>query len=339
MSEATAALLSQLPPAPAHLAGEDGAPRTGLFKGSVGDAAFGALKAPYAPSFLERRLIEKKWQYLFVATGEMMLSLAIVDTGYLSTGICAVFDRGSRRLLANENPVLPPLAARLAEAPADGASARLIGPGLRATIQRAGGKIAVRASWAHTDVDLNLDASAAPAPLTAIAPVGGPGRFDFTQKTVLVPAEGEVRCGNARFVVDGELAGLDYTHGLLARETAWRWAFATGRAASRRVAFNFSEGFLQGEGENAVWIDGDPQPAGKVSFTFDGSAPLSQWRIRSEDGRVDLVFQPEGYRAQTIDLKLILSKYLQPFGTFSGRLLDAQVDGLAGVTEDHATRW
>ena len=339
MSETSPALPSQLPSAPAQLAGEDGAPRSGLFAGSVGDATFAALRAPYAPSFLERRLIEKKWQYLFVATEEMMLSLAIIDTGYLSSGLCAVFDRGSRRLLANENPVLPPLAAQVGEAPTDGASARLIGPGIRASIQRAEGKIAVRASWGHTDVDLQLDASAAPTPLTAIAPVGPPGRFDFTQKTVLVPAEGEVRCGNARFNIHGELAGLDYTHGFLARETAWRWAFATGRAGSRRVAFNFSEGFLQGEGENAVWIDGGPLPAGKISFTFDGNAPLSTWRIRSEDGRVDLVFQPEGYRAQTIDLKLILSRYLQPFGTFSGQIHGVQVDGLAGVTEDHAARW
>ena len=341
MSEATAPadLPSQLPPAPARLAGVDGAPQSGLFSGSVGDASFAGLTPPYAPSFLERRLIEKKWQYLFVATREMMLSLAIIDTGYLSSGICAVFDRGSRRLLANENPVLPSISARIGDAPADGSSARLVGVNLRASIERADGRISVRASWGHTDVELDLDTREAPAPLTAIAPVAGPGRFDLTQKTVLVPAEGEVRCGNASFPVLGELAGLDYTHGFLARETAWRWAFATGRAGSRRVAFNFSEGFLQGAGENAIWIDGGPQPAGSISFTFDGNAPLSPWRIRSEDGRVDLVFQPEGYRAQTIDLKLILSRYLQPFGTFSGQLHGVQVDGLAGVTEDHAARW
>ncbi len=341
MSEApaAAALPSPLPPAPAQLAGEDGAPRCGLFAGPVGDASFATLKAPWLPSFVERRLIEKRWQYLFVATEEMMLSLAIIDTGYLASGICAVFDRGSRRLLANENPVLPSISALIGDAPADGSSARLLGVNLRASIQRAGGRISVRASWGHTDVELDLDAREAPAPLTAIAPVTGAGRFDFTQKTVLVPAAGEVRCGNASFPVRGELAGLDYTHGFLARETAWRWAFATGRAGSRRVAFNFSEGFLQGEGENAVWIDGGPQAAGKISFTFDGAAPLSPWRIRSEDGRVDLVFQPEGYRSQTIDLKLIMSKYLQPFGTYSGQLHGVQVDGLTGVAEDHTALW
>ncbi len=76
-----------------------------------------------------------------------------------------------------------------------------------------------------------------------------------------------------------------------------------------------------------------------MSFTFDGNDALSPWRIRSEDGRVDLVFQPEGQRAQTIDLMLIASRYVQPFGSFSGKLHGVTLDGLAGVTEDHVARW
>ena len=337
MSEASAQPAPEpqpLPAAPATLAGEDGAPRMGLYRGAIDDPRFAALQPPWAPAFFERRFVEKTWQYACVATQDMMLAIAVIDTGYLASGICAVFDRGSRRLLANENPVLPSISARV-----DPQTARLTGPGIRARIERKGDEIAVKASWAHTDVDLVLDAAKAPLPMTAVAPVGPPGRFDLTQKTVLLPAEGEVRCGNIRFPVQGELAGLDYTHGYLARDTAWRWAFGNGRAGGRPVAFNFSEGFLQGDGENVVWVDGEPRPAGRVSFTFDGSAPLAQWRIRSEDGRVDLVFQPEGYRAQTVDLKLILSRYIQPFGAFSGRLHGVQLEALPGVTEDHTARW
>lgn len=340
MSEATAgAPANRLPPAPASVAGPDGTPQTGLFCGSVADARFAALSAPYAPSFFERRLIEKRWQYVLVTTPEMMLCLAIIDSGYLASGFCGVFDRGSRRLLTDAHPVLPPISAHIKDPPGDGMSARLLGPGVRASIQRAGAEILIRATWAHTDLDLKLDVGRAPPPITAIAPVGLPGRFDFTQKHVLVPAEGEVRVANVRFPVLGGFAGLDYTHGYLARETSWRWAFGQGRARDRLVAFNFSEGFLQGEGENVAWIDGEPQPAGKVSFTFDGNAPSSLWRIRSEDGQTDLVFHPEGHRAQTIDLKVVSSRYLQPFGTFNGRVLGVAVDGLPGVTEDHVARW
>ena len=336
MSEAPA-LPPQLPAAPESLAGTDGRPRFGLYAGSLRDASFAGLKD--LPGPLQRRLMEKKWQYVFVATPEMMLSLAVIDAGYLASGICAVFDRGSRRLLVNENPVLPPICAQVGEAPADGMSARLLGPAIRARLQRAGGRVSIQAKWAHADVDLLLDANRAPLPMTAVAEAGEPGRFDLTQKTVLVPAEGEVRAGNVRFPVQGQLAGLDYTHGFLARETAWRWGFASGRAGSRLVAFNFSEGFLGGEGENVVWIDGEPQATGPVGFSFDAADPLGQWRLRSEDGRVDLVFHPEGHRAQTIDLKLIRSRYLQPFGTYSGTVNGAAVDSLPGVAEDHSALW
>jgi hypothetical protein len=336
MAEAAPLPAAQLPPAPRSLAGDDGAPRAGLYSGSLGDASFSALRGEYLAGMLQRRMMEKKWQYVCVATPDAVLALCIVDAGYLSSGFCAVFDRGGRRLLIDENPVLPSFCASISEQPGD---ARLTGPGIHARIERKEGRILVTARWGHADIDLSLDVERAPPPMTAIAPVGTPGRFDLTQKTVLIPAEGEIRAANVRFEVKDALAGLDYTHGYLARETAWRWAFATARQGNRQVAFNFSEGFLQGAGENVVWLDGEPRAAGKVSFTFEGDAPLSPWRLRSEDGAVDLAFHPEGYRAQTVDLKLILSKYVQPFGTFSGRLHGIDVDGLPGVTEDHTARW
>jgi hypothetical protein len=102
---------------------------------------------------------------------------------------------------------------------------------------------------------------------------------------------------------------------------------------------NFSDGFLQGEGENAVWIDGEPRAVGPVTFSFESRTPLAPWRVQSAGGRVDLTFRPEGFRAQTIDLKLIASRYLQPFGTFSGQVDGVAIEGVPGVTEDHAARW
>jgi len=336
MSEARAWRRS-LPPAPPRPIDDDGRPRFGLYSGPLADAGFAGLAG--APGMLERRFVEKRWQYVFLATPEMMLALAVIDCGYLSSGICAVFDRGSRRLLVDDNPVLPPLFAQVGDEPADGMSARLTGLGFRARLQRAGGRISVRASWVHAGIDLLLDADRAPPPVTAIAPTAAPGRFDVTQKTVLVPAEGEVRAGNVRFPVRGQFAGLDYTHGLLPRDTSWRWAFAGGRAGSRLLAFNLSDGFLGGEGENVVWLDGEPQAVGPVRIAFQPQSPLSPWTVRSEDGRVDLTFHPEGCRAQAIDLKLIRSRYVQPFGAFAGRIGSVAVEALPGVAEDHSARW
>ncbi len=327
---------------PARLIGEDGAPVAGTFFGPVANPAFLHLNSAYQRTFLERKLVEKKWQYLHVATPEMMLSAAIIDTGYLASGFCAVFDRGARRLLVDENEVLPPLCVSINDEPNDGLSARLLGPGVDARIERGAGRVLFSAHWGYGSVELSLDARKAPKPLSAVAKLGE-GRFNFTQKIVGIPAEGEVRAGNHTYLVQGQLAGLDYTHGYLLHETAWHWAFASGRAGNRALGLNLSQGFLDAA-ENAVWVDGTPATVGPVRFTFDAATPLSPWRIKSDDGGLDLTFQPEGLRARNIDLKLIMSRYAQPFGTFSGHITSATgerlaIVGLAGITEDHAARW
>jgi len=330
-----------LPPPPARLV-EAGAPVEGTWAGPLRDAGFDGLAGEYARGFLERRLVEKRWQALFLATPQAMISLAIVDAGYLSSGILSVFDRGARRVLIDSNPVLPPLFAWVADEPNDGMRAVLTGPRIGARIERSGGRILATARWGGVALDLALDARGAPPPMTAACKLG-PGRFNFTQKLVGLAAEGEVRVGNARFAARGEPAGLDFTHGYLARDTSWRWAFASARQGGRLIGFNLSEGFMQSS-ENAVWIDGAPCSVGPVRFAFEPGAQLAPWRIRSDDGSLDLTFQPEGCRSQSVDLKVVVSKYLQPFGVFSGHLTTAsgdrlEVDSLPGVTEDHIARW
>jgi hypothetical protein len=331
-----------LPRAPSRIV-ELGSPVFGAWAGSVPDASFDGLNEEYPRGMVARRLTEKRWVYVLVPTREVMLAMALVDAGYLSSGFCAVLDRGSGKLLFDSSPVLPPLCASIGEVPGDGLSARLVGPRIKARIERSGGRILVEARWMSAAVDVVLDARAAPPPLSVCSRIGT-GRFNFTQKLVCVPAEGEIRAGNARFTVHGDLAGMDFTHGFPARETKWRWAFGSGKAGARTIGFNLSEGFLPGSPESAAWVDGPPCATGPVRFEGDFSDRDAPWRIRGEDGGLDLVFTPEGRRAQDIDLKLVASRYLQPFGTFRGHLTAASgeriaIEAIPGVTEEHVARW
>jgi hypothetical protein len=342
MADALPAAPQALPRAPSRIV-ENGAPTFGAWAGTVPDASFAGLGEEYPQGLVARRTVEKRWVYVLVPAREAMLAMAIVDAGYLSSGFCAILDRGSGRVLFDWSPVLPPLCARVADEPGDGLRARLMGPRIRARIERSAGRILVEARWMTASADLVLDARAAPPPLSVCARID-PGRFDFTQKLVAIPAEGEIRAGNVRFEVRGELCGLDFTHGFLARETKWHWAFGTGTASGRVIGFNLSEGFLPGSAECAVWLDGPPCAAGAVRFEGDFADPDAPLRIRGEDGGLDLVFTPEGRRAQDIDLGVVASRYVQPFGTFRGHLTNASgeridLDGVPGVTEEHAARW
>jgi hypothetical protein len=86
-------------------------------------------------------------------------------------------------------------------------------------------------------------------------------------------------------------------------------------------------------------------PVGAATIEYDAAAPDAPWRVRTEDGCVDLEFRPEGRRAKHQDLVIAASRYVQPVGTFHGTVRPGvgaaavEVKDLLGVTEDHAARW
>ena len=83
---------------------------------------------------------------------------------------------------------------------------------------------------------------------------------------------------------------------------------------------------------------------GRSKFEYDAKDTLLPWKISSEDGSVDIVFSPQGKRQQSIDYKIISSRFQQPFGLFSGTctLPDGRrviIDNQPGVVEEHHARW
>jgi hypothetical protein len=317
-----------------------GKPRFGLWKGSVGNASFAGLQPPFERSFLARKLIEKKWTYTLVATPDLFFCMAIIDAGALHSAFLALFDRKSRTLLADFNVVLPPLFALVSEQPS-ALHAIFSAPGAHAAIEQLGAGVRVGARFEGCEVELRLDSIDEPSCASACADLGG-ARFDFTQKRCGLTASGTIVHKGRAFTVEDGRAGLDFTHGYLQRETAWRWAFGMGESAGRKLAFNFSEGFLEAGSENTLFFDGAPCSVGPIQFEFDRSDVTAKWTLRGEG--VELTFTPEGLRRQNTWTPLLYSRYVQPFGSFSGYLTSAagarlEVEGLAGVTEDHAAKW
>jgi hypothetical protein len=74
---------------------------------------------------------------------------------------------------------------------------------------------------------------------------------------------------------------------------------------------------------------------------YDETAP---WQVTTDDGRIDLWFEPSGVRRERLNAWLIASNFRQYIGTFSGTVRDEAgnsipVDGLRGLMEDHFARW
>lgn len=235
----------------------------------------------------------------------------------------------------------------VSDRPDEGADARFTWPGLniRASRKRGSDLYAITARVGDLTLDAELDTKGAPTPLTLVAPVTG-GTVNVTQKWAQLPARGTVRIGDRSYSLDGGFGGFDYTNGLLARHTAWRWAFAAGRdAGDGGVAFNLVSGIndTDAASENVVWVDGMAVPVGRIDFQFDAAATSSPWRIASDDGIVDLVFEPIGEHREHRDLGFARSHFVQVLGTFRGTInalgRSRRMSMVAGVTEDQDVLW
>ena len=330
-----------LPPVPAEVLDAAGAVACGKYTGAIPEINWSLLGAPYRRGRWWRHTHHKRWQYLALATDDLFCGAAIVDVGWTNTAFAYIFDRQQKRLLGHfSQDGVPGLTARINDYPSSGAAShfRFLGKHIHFAISHD--------AEATLDVDghdFSLHATlclhdAAPS-LTAIGPVEG-GAVHATVKSSAIPLQGSVEVAGRRWLLDGGVGSSDYSNGFLARDTAWRWA----SAHSRAIGFNLQAGYF-GNNENALWLDGEIIGLGAASFDFDPTDPMGRWHITTDDGLLDVYFQPEGYRQENKNLLIAASRYIQPIGTFRGWVRahrDAPlrvITDLVGVTEDHTARW
>ncbi len=283
-----------------------------------------------------------------VANAEIMVALVLLDAGYATNAFVFAVDLGTRRLLIDRTALgLPRVSVRVGDRPNEGSDARFSAQGLRLAISRGVGQGAFRVQADARDLalDVELEARDAPPSLVLIAPVPG-GTVNVTQKTSGLAARGNIRVSGRTYDLAGGFGGFDYTSGLLARHTAWRWAFATGRAADgRRVGLNLVAGFNESgaSSENAVWIGEAVASVGRATFEFDSAKPEQPWRITTDDGAVALAFTPIGVHREDRNLVVARSHFAQVAGTFDGSLRtsagEIAIAALPGVTEDQDILW
>jgi hypothetical protein len=321
----------------------------------------GALAGDFRLTPVRALLERKRWQWAMVATPEVLLVLAVVDLGYSANAFLSAVDVQSGRPLFDGGWLqLPGPAAGVGDAPGEGLSAHLRQPGLSLKCERPAGQARYRltarisrlqaflqgARQGPVVLDAELLAAGGAPPLTVVAPLGEAGKVNVTQKWGGLLAFGTLTAGGRRFLLDGGVGGLDYTQGLHARHTAWRWAFASGRLPDGTpFGLNAVEGFNESPeaNENALWVGEALEPLARARISFMPRDVMAPWRVTTADGAVDLTFRPLHPHREERDLKLVRAHFLQALGTFEGRVRvkgrDVRVSGVPGVTEDQDVLW
>jgi len=333
------------PPAPPRPLDEKGRPLLGAYAGSFEVIDLDPLAGTGPRGWLARHAVRKRWIYLFAASEQAVLGAAVVDLGYAGSAFAFALDRREGKLLFDVGLRGGPRSARVGDLPGPGARARFGRRGRLVEIDRSAERWRLLLEVGACRADVTLASGGAPAPFSLVAPVA-PGRVNVTQKEGALAAGGWAASGERVLSLAGGLGGTDVTNGLLARRTAWRWAFAAGRdAEGRPLAFNLVSGFNEGAATEDVAFDGEgPRPLPPCAFELDAARPLAPWRVASADGSVVLRFAPAAVHREEIDAWLVRSRFVQVAGAFDGHLPGpdgrrVEVLGLPGVVEDQAVLW
>lgn len=297
----------------------------GSFRGALPRVAWPASGAT-------RFLRGKKWLWAAIDCEDAWLSLVVLRAGYAANALAYVFDKKERRMLVDRAVVAPTFSTTLTEdVHASGTIAKFaFGKDLIA-VERSGPDVELKLRFARIDVDAILDETSAPPGIVAIADLGD-GLRNATEKRAMCKVRGRFAVGGLHYDLENAVGGWDYSNGLLPRHTKWRWAYGL----SAKVGFNLVEGFV-GEGECALFRNGDVEPLAMPRFVFDKHAPEQPWRIEG-DG-IDLRFDVGAVHAQHTNFGIVRSRFLQPVGAFTGTIGGVSVDRLPGVVEDQDVVW
>ncbi len=192
------------------------------------------------------------------------------------------------------------------------------------------------------------EAAAGFEPMSLCTRIGRNG-WVYAHKVAALPASGHIECKGRLYDLEDcrAYAHHDFSAGYMRRETFWNWACFSGESTEgTSVGLNVSCGVNETSfSENCFWLDGQLEQLGLCQFDYDWDAPTaSDWRVTNQDGRLDMVFTPEGAHLEKLNLGLIASDFKQIFGHFSGRIVSTrgeviEVLALPGFVEDQYAKW
>lgn len=300
---------------------------------------------------------EKRWCYAGIVSPDIFFGAAIVHLGYAASGFCFGFDRKTCEMVEFTSVGLPLGRVRYDRNPESGIC-RFQAPekgieisGNLKTARQLRADLKNRGRSLRADIEFSGSAHGF-APMHFPMDMGRK-KTAFTTKAAGLKAEGTIWLGEKKIILSGEnsFALFDWTHGAYHRQTFWNWACGAGwargpgKGSKTALGFNFSRGVYEnGRLENTLWINGVPEPAGEMAFSYDPKDPLAPWKIQSKDQKIDLTFFPEGMRRADDNFWVLASRFIQPLGRFEGKITTESgtalvLENTGGVVEEHYAKW
>ncbi len=148
--------------------------------------------------------------------------------------------------------------------------------------------------------------------------------FYYNQKINCMPAHGKVTIGHDKYLFEKETSFgvLDWGRGVWTYKNTWYWSSLSSVLDGVRVGFNFGYGFgdTSKATENMVFYDGKAFKIDQVTFTFNQDNLMDSWKIKDNEGKIDLTLSPIIDRIDNINFGIIKNFGHQIFGRFNGTI-------------------
>jgi hypothetical protein len=334
------------------LINKDGQPSFGVFPDSVGEINHMDYDLRNAMdkrlSTFSKRLKYNQFQFIGLTSPELIVGIAIVDLKFASNCFVYAYQPQTKRF--EEFSFIQPLSLNTQMSPKPNEGSASFSKGTNKVEINATKVPRLRSVNVELDsgfkVDAVIDESANYDPLAVCARAGYTG-WVFTQKATALVCNGSVQWGDEQFDLEKirSLASVDWSAGYMRRETAWNWASLSCKLDDgRRLGFNLAAGVNETSfSENGLWLDGTLHKIDMVDFQFDRYHSDHAWALRSNDGIINLHFEPAGQRKEKRNLILAASNFTQNFGRFFGDInINGEIihlDSAWGFTEDHYAKW
>ena len=189
-----------------------------------------------------------------------------------------------------------------------------------------------------------------PHSMVIATPFHRPENFYYNQKINLLKAKGKVEAFNKTYEFIDALGVLDWGRGIWTYKNTWYWSSLNAKLGDHYIGFNLGYGFgdTSKATENMIFYDntyykvkGVIFDIPKVNHKYDY---LSPWKIKDDQGCIDLVFTPILDRSSSTNVLVIKSIQHQVFGRFNGviKINDdelVEIKDLLGFAERVENKW
>lgn len=298
----------------------------GLYAGTIADLST-------APWSALRRSQRKAWIFSSAFSSRYCVGFAIADAGLVATAFVYFFDTQTGKYVEEKATV--PFGFGSDFDPDLGSTWQL----KNFSILPQGDKITC--SFAGKRIRISIAMTENGKGSTTIAPAGD-RPFHHTYKNLLLPTVVEATVDGESIKFDGNIGGLDFSKGYPPRHTFWNWA-SMNATTDTGVEFGVNlVGDFNNSIENALWAGGSVHQLSQATFSYGRPVEKSTWQIATLDGTLHMKFEPRGVRGEDLNALVMMSRFKQPFGTFSGTVkLDGVLHNFTGhgVVEEHFAKW